>query len=221
MLDVNRAGDTSTFGVFGYCTSLDVRPVYPDMRRETDEQRDLCSGTQIGYPLSRLGGAVGGINYDNTSADRASKALILHPIACGLAFIAQIVALASVQFGFLFASLIVFLAFLVSLVCMVLNFAIFGIVRNTINSNVAGSPASYGNATWLVLAATISLLIATLFTLFACCCGGDRKERKYGRKNKNYVDDGYVGNQPGYVGNQPAMTQTTYSNQRRHWWSRR
>jgi len=78
---------------------------------------------------------------------------------------------------------------------------------------VAGSPASYGNATWLVLAATISLLIATLFTLFACCCGGDRKERKYGRKNQ-YADDGYVGNQP-------AMTQTTYAPQRRHWWNRR
>jgi len=183
-------------------------------QREADRQNDQCSGTQIGYPLSRLGGAVGGINYDNSSADRASKALILHPIACGIAFIAQIVALASVQFGFLFASLIVFLAFLVSLVCMVLDFAIFGIVRNTINSNVAGSPASYGNATWLVLGATVSLLIATLFTLFACCCGGDRKERKYGRKHQNYIDDGYVGNQP-------AMTQTTYSNQRRHWWSRR
>jgi len=214
MLDVDRVGDTSTFGVFGYCTSLDVRPFTRKQRRDTNEQKDQCSGTQIGYPLSRLGGAVGGINYDNSSADRASKALILHPIACGIAFIAQIVALASVQFGFLFASLIVFLAFLVSLVCMVLDFAIFGIVRNTINSNVAGSPASFGNAIWLVLAATISLLIATLFTLFACCCGGDRKERKYGRKNKNYIDDGYVGNQP-------AMTQTTYSNQRRHWWSRR
>lgn len=199
-----------------------------------DKQRDTCSGTGIGYPLSRLGGAIGGVAYENTSADRATKGFILHPIACGLAFIAQIVALASVQFGFLFASLIVFLAFLVSLVCMVLNFAVFGIVRNHINSNVAGSPAHFGNATWLVLAATISLLIATLFTLFACCCGGDRKERKYGRKNK-YVDDGYVGNQPGYVGtqpgyvgnqpgyvgNEPAMTQTTYSNQKRHWWSKR
>ena len=178
-----------------------------------DNQRDTCTGTGIGYDLSRVGGALGGVDYDNSSADRASKALILHPIACGLAFIAQIVALASVQFGFLFASLIVFLAFLVSLVCMVLNFAIFGIVRNAINGNVAGSPASYGNATWLVLAATISLLIATLFTLFACCCGGDRKERKYGRKNQ-YADDGYVGNQP-------AMTQTTYAPQRRHWWNRR
>jgi hypothetical protein len=30
MLDVNRAGDTSTFGVFGYCTSLDVSPLLPD-----------------------------------------------------------------------------------------------------------------------------------------------------------------------------------------------
>jgi hypothetical protein len=203
-----------------------------------DDQSDTCTGTHVGYDLSRVGGAIGGVLYSNASADRATKGLILHPIACGLAFIAQIVALASVQFGFLFASLIVFLAFLVSLVCMVLNFAIFGIVRNHINSNVAGAPAHFGNATWLVLAATISLLIATLFTLFACCCGGDRKERKYGRKHQNYMDDGYVGNQPamtqngyvgtqpgmtqnGYVGNQPAMTQTTYAPQRKHWWSKR
>jgi len=26
MLNVDRLGDTSTFGVFGYCTSLDVSP---------------------------------------------------------------------------------------------------------------------------------------------------------------------------------------------------
>jgi hypothetical protein len=95
---------------------------------------------------------------------------------------------------------------------MVLDFALFGVVRNAINGNVVGSRASYGVGTWLVLAATISLLVAVLFTLFACCCGGDRKERRYGRKS--YAENGYVGNEP-------AMTQTTYSPQRRHWWSRR
>jgi hypothetical protein len=171
----------------------------------------LCSNTRLGYPVSQLGGALGGVNYDNSNADRASKALILHPIACGIAFIAQIIALGSKQFGFLFASLIVFLAFLVSLAAMALDFALFGVVRNAINGNVRGSPASYGVATWLVLAATVSLLIAVLFTLFACCCGGDRRRRS----NKNtYADDGYVGNQPG-------MTQTAYSPQRRHWWNRK
>jgi hypothetical protein len=105
----------------------------------------------------------------------------------------------------------VFLAFLVSLTAMVLDFALFAVVRNAINNNVVGSPASYGVATWLVLGATISLLIATLFTLFACCCGGDRRRRN---QKTAYADDGYVGNQP-------AMTQTTYSPQRRHWWNRK
>jgi hypothetical protein len=137
--------------------------------------------------------------------------LILHPIACGIAFIAQIIALGSKQFGFLFASLMVLLAFLVSLVCLVLDFAIFGVVRNAINNNGLGASASYGVATWLVLAATISLLIAVLFTLFACCCGGDRRRRA---NDKGYADGGYVGNQPG-------MTQTSYAPQRRHWWNRR
>lgn len=174
-------------------------------------QDDRCSGTGIGYDLSTIGAATGGVIYENTSVDRASRALILHPIAAGLAFIAQIIALASKQFGFLFASIIVFLAFIVSLACLVIDFAIFTLVRNAINSNQVGSPASFSNAIWLVLAATIALLIATIFSLFACCCGGDRRARK---ANKGYNDGAYVGNEPG-------MTQTTYAPQRRHWWSRR
>ena len=178
-----------------------------------DDQGDQCSGRGVGYDVSSAASQFAGVgNYDNTAADRATRALILHPIAAGIAFIAQIIALASNQFGFLCASLIVFLAFLVSMVCLVLDFALFGVVRNAINGNVAGSPASYGNASWMVLGATAALLISTLFTLFACCCGGDRRSsRRYG---KGYHDSGYVGNEP-------SMTQTGYSPQRSHWWNRR
>lgn len=196
-LDVAQGGDQATFGVFGYCSNA---------------ENDQCSGTGVGYDISRAASQFAGANYNNNAVDRASNALILHPIAAGIAFLAQIIALASNQFGFLCASFIVFLAFLVSLVCMVLDFALFGIVRNAINGNVVGSPASFGNATWITLGATASLLISVIFTLFACCCGGDRRSsRRYG---KGYNDGGYVGNAPG-------MTQTSYAPQRRHWWSRR
>lgn len=197
-LDVSQGGgDRAAFGVFGYCSSV---------------ENDQCSGTGVGYDISRAASQFAGANYDNAAVDRASSALILHPIAAGIAFLAQIIALASNQFGFLCASLFVFLAFLVSLVCMALDFALFGVVRNAINDNIPGSPAMYGNATWITLGATASLLVAVIFTLFACCCGGDRRSnRRFGK--------GY--NEGAYVGNEPGMSQTTYAPQRRHWWSRR
>ena len=186
-------------------------------------QSGSCTKAQLGYSLSTVAGGLAGNNkYVNLSADRATKALILHPIAAGLAFIAQIIALASVQIGFLFASLFVLLAFFVALGAMVLDFALFGIIRNAINhggndllSASAGSgKASYSTATWLVLGATISLLLAVIMTLFACCCGGDRRREKRHEK-------AYASNSNGYVGSEPGMVQTSYAPQRKHWWNRR
>jgi len=210
-LDITTDGVRSTFGVFGYCAN---------------QAAGVCTNSRLGYSISQIAAQQAGLGssgYYNASADNATRGLILHPIAAGIAFIAWLIALGSTRIGYLFASLIVFLSFIVSLAAMVLDFALFGIVRNAINNrstNVTSvftsseGSASFSTAIWLVLAATISLLIATLFTLFACCCGGDRHERRH---RSNVVTPAYA--EGAYVGNQPQMVQTGYAPRRAAWWN--
>lgn len=108
--------------------------------------------------------------------------------------------------GFIFASIITFIAFVVSLVVMIIDFVVFAIIRHEINDNT-NARASFANAIWIVLAATIVLFIAIFVVFFECCCGGDRHSRRSRRQDK-YLDA-------------PPMQQVGYAPQRTHWWNRR
>ena len=60
------------------------------------------------------------------SADALTRAFILHPIACALAFIAALIALAG-AIGGLIGSMIAAVAWLITLVVMAIDFAAFGV----------------------------------------------------------------------------------------------
>lgn len=60
------------------------------------------------------------------SADALTDAFILHPVACGLAFIAGLAALGGV-IGGLIGTLIAAVAWIITLVVMAIDFAAFGV----------------------------------------------------------------------------------------------
>lgn len=60
------------------------------------------------------------------TADALTNAFILHPIACGLAFIAGLVAFGGI-FGSLIGSMIAIVAWLITVVVMAIDFASFGV----------------------------------------------------------------------------------------------
>jgi uncharacterized membrane protein len=107
-----------------------------------------------------------------TAATDSSKALtrvmILHPIACGLAFIAFLLALGSGVCGAVFASMVAAIAWLVTLVVMVTDFVLFGIIKRHVNSDGSGSHAFFTVGMWTILAAMIILFFATFIVLFTC-----------------------------------------------------
>lgn len=158
-------------GAFGYCTN------------------GICSKSKLGYDLTRLVGSLSN-NQSNQSSglgdgivDGVSKTLtavtkgfILHPIAAAFAFLAMIVACLSDKIGYLFASILAVLAFLSSLAAMIIDFVAISLVKNHIGD--AGGRATFGTGTWLTLAATILLFIATFTTLLSCCCGRSRKHKR-------------------------------------------
>jgi hypothetical protein len=114
---------------------------------------------------------------------------ILADARLGIAFLSFLIALCSDHVGFLFASLIAFVAFLVSLVAMIIDFVMFGIIRHEINSNTSAS-ASFSTAIWLTLAATVVLFFASFIVCFECF-GSRRRNR-----DQQYVGNGYASSGP-------------------------
>lgn len=184
LLDVYSGGERSTFGVFGYCLG-----------------GGACSNRGLGYNLPGVISNIAGTSYSNQNIVRLTRALVLHPIACGIAFLAFLVATLSERFGYLFSSLLCFLAFIVSLVAMAIDFGLFVAARNHVNNNssafvggfgdgaggIGNVSASLGNAVWMTLAATVSLFIASLVVCFGVC-----SSRRRDRVGNGYADG------PGY-----------------------
>lgn len=121
---------------------------------------------------------------------KLTKAMILHPIACGLNFIAFMLALGAGMVGSFLASLVALLAFLTTCVIMIIDFVMFSIVRSHVDDWTGGSDnngvtgngmvvrARYGAAAWTILASAICSLLGTIVVFFTCCSGRLRKRRE-------------------------------------------
>ena len=141
---------------------------------------------------------------ENTSK-ALTRVMILHPVACALAFIAFLLALGAGFIGALVASIVSFIAFVVTVVVMACDFTLFAIVRNHVNKDGTGSHAYYSVGMWTVLAAMVCLLLATIVVLFTCCSSRmHKKHERQARVSKH---------EAGYVGTQ----RTT----KRHFWQRK
>jgi len=111
------------------------------------------------------------------TVDGLTRAMILHPIACALAFIAFLASCGAGVIGSLVGASIAGLAWILTLVVMVIDFSIFGVVKNHVNNNdKSGSHAYYSTGMWCVLAAFILLLLGMFVVLFTCFSA--RKEKK-------------------------------------------
>jgi len=152
-----------TFGTFGHCV-LDVAPIQTD--------QDYCPPTVIGYDPASIMAQIDGTGFSTASGDTAdalTRVMILHPIACGLAFIAFLLALGAGVIGSILASMVSAVAFLVTLVVMATDFVWAGIIKNHVNSDGTGSHAYYSVGMWTILAAMIIQFFATFIVLFSCC----------------------------------------------------
>jgi len=172
-----------SFGTFGYCV-LDVKGPKDD--------QDYCTKTQIGYNPALEVARADSTDF-STASENTSKALtrvmILHPILCGMAFIAFLLALGSGICGALLASLVSALTWALSVVVLATDFTLWGIIRNHVNKNDNGSSARFGAAIWTLLAAMILLFFATFIVLFTCFSA--RRHKRQARVSK-HGEAGYV-----------------------------
>ncbi|MCJ1291887.1 hypothetical protein MMC34_003435 [Xylographa carneopallida] len=181
-----------TFGTFGHCV-LDVAPAATD--------QDYCYPKSIGYSPAAIMAQIDGTGFSETasaSADGLTYAMILHPIACGIAFIAFLLSIGAGVVGSLLGALVAALAWIITLVAMAIDFALFGIIKDHVNSDGSGSNAYYSTGMWTILAAMVLLFLGMFIVLFTCFSA--RKEKKRGGSYKNRGDayDNGVGYNGGY-----------------------
>lgn len=173
-----------TFGTFGHCV-LDVAPVkYVTIQpsflmtsatitilTSSSTDQDYCSGRSIGYSPAHIMASIDGTDFStagSNTADGLTRVMILHPICCGLAFIAFLLALGAGLIGGLLASIVSAITWILTLVVMATDFTAFGIIKNNVNKDGTGSHAKFGVGMWTVLAAMILLFFATFLVFFTC-----------------------------------------------------
>lgn len=116
---------------------------------------------------------------NSSTLHNLTYALILYPIAAGLSGISVLFGLCGAGYhrvGTVFMSLTAALALLCTLIAWVISTSLFGVEKERLQDN--GVNASWGNATWLGLAALVSLLVG--FCTAACgVFGSYRRTRRF------------------------------------------
>lgn len=169
-----------TFGTFGHCI-LDVAPIQTD--------QDFCFPKVIGYNPADIMAQIDRTTFSTASTDTSkalTRVMILHPIACGLAFIAFLLALGAGFCGAIMAAVVAAITWIITLVVLVTDFVLFGIIKSHVNSDGSGSHAYYSVGMWTILAATILLFFAALVVLFTCCSS------RMHRQNRTSKEAGYA-----------------------------
>jgi uncharacterized membrane protein len=131
-------------------------------------------------------------DYSVRTTRSLTKAMVLHPIACGINFIAFMLALGAGMVGSLLASLVAALAFLVTLVILIIDFVLFSIIKSNVNDDGTGAHAFYASAAWTLLVGAICSLLGTIVVFFTCCSGRMHRRRERTMTKHEVVQDGYA-----------------------------
>ncbi|GAA5871852.1 hypothetical protein JCM8547_003287 [Rhodosporidiobolus lusitaniae] len=170
---VGSVSATVNLGALGYCIIQ-------------DGSSDSCTSAQVGYEIPSIlitAAEATGSSVSDTAQDAikaVTKALVLHPVACGVSFFAFLIAACSDRLGFLCASLIAILAAILALIVMVLDLVLFYVVRRWLRDNDLDVDVSYSYGTWLTVAAFACLFVGVFAT--ACACLSDRRRKRRGEK---------------------------------------
>jgi uncharacterized membrane protein len=140
---------------------------------------DWCSGRHVGYEPAHVIAATDRTQLSDIEAgtsDSLTRAMILHPIACGVAFIAWIVSIGAGTIRSLFGVSTAFVAWILCLIVMATDFSLFGILRHHVNHDRSGSRAYFGEAIWCLCVAFVLLFFAMIIVTFTCFSA--RREKK-------------------------------------------
>jgi hypothetical protein len=94
----------------------------------------------------------------------------LRLLTSALSTIAMIIAIFSNRIGFVFATVVAFIAFFCSMIAMAVDLSLFGQMKSKMNVyDELVASTKYGAATWVTVVATVLLLFATCASVFETC----------------------------------------------------
>ncbi|KZT44051.1 hypothetical protein SISSUDRAFT_327198 [Sistotremastrum suecicum HHB10207 ss-3] len=189
----------ATFGVWGYCTSrterysfefdlytfcIDSRKSVVGVQRTSGRK---CTKPHLGYDFSNDVASIFDLENDQSAINHAiTAALVLHPIACALAFLALLFALARLRSPahrllHVAALVLAVLAALLATVVFLIDVIFVALARSKLKTVSHGDLiVSYGNAVWMALGAAIALWVASVAICAGLCgCHRPRKSARY------------------------------------------
>ncbi|SCZ97852.1 BZ3500_MvSof-1268-A1-R1_Chr3-3g06412 [Microbotryum saponariae] len=139
----------------------------------------VSSKTKLGYNV------YSSLNQNNNFSNETRRvvsrgltyALVLNPIAAGFAGLALLAALFANTACGIFASVLAFWAFLVSIVALAVDLACFIMIRNRLNRDDPSANAHLGKAMWMIVAAAAALLLASVTVCFTHSSSKRRRDR--------------------------------------------
>lgn len=179
------ASGSVKFGIFGYCSSgVDVSVLGSQHNTSAD-----CSKPHLGYTFDQtLGNALHISGYENLISRALTAALVLHPIACGLTFLALLMSLFMAKRGRTGASRVAslftlgsgILAAIITTIAFLIDIGLVASVRHKVKNDTHGDVTlNWGNAVWMILGAAIGIWAAAVGGCIGLCGSRKRKGETY------------------------------------------
>lgn len=182
------------FGVWGYCQS----GIQVSLFGTGTQTKPSCSSPKLGYQLDSATARALRLNDLTVIVSKGiSAALVLHPVACGLAFISFIVTLFALfrrrrhfqmygterdgrsRFTSIITFAIILPAALLATLVFIIDVVLVAIARNKLRDALDDSRSvqlTWDSAVWMTLVAALALWFALLATF--CPCGSRLRYRK-------------------------------------------
>ena len=126
--------------------------------------------------MARIDHSSESVIAQGTSAN-LTRVMILHPIECGVAFIAFLLSLGAGVLGSFAGAMVAFVAWILTLISLAIDFTLFGIIHHHVNEDGSGSRAYFGTGMWCLVAAFVCLFFGMLLVFFTCCAARREKHR--------------------------------------------
>ena len=111
------------------------------MPSRTDQ--DYCYPRHIGYKPADIISAIDGTPFSKAASDTVdglTRVMILHPIACAVAFVAFALSCGAGVVGSLLGAMVAALAWVLTLVVMAVDFSLFGVRNQLLLLALSGDP---------------------------------------------------------------------------------
>lgn len=154
-------------GIWGYCVDL--------------SSGRTCFNTGHGYSLT----VTNAQNAEVTIGPSWTRGLAVLPVACCVAFIALLLSISQHITITLVASLVSFLAALLTLIAFAINIALFAYVKHELGTLNISETTITGPGFWLTFVSLLLLILAG-----CTVCFGRRRDRMAGANNNSYQLNG-------------------------------